>query len=97
MDGGGRDTTVKRCRRGVRLREPQHAAKEMKGGEMGDDIVEMTVWGQGAEESGKTGCTGCMKARGSEFHLGSHADDLSETIYLHFASGIKAFYFTKTG
>lgn len=25
-------------------------------GEMGDDIVEMTVWGQRAEESGKTGC-----------------------------------------
>ena len=27
---------------------------------MGDDIVEMAVWGQGAEEGGRAGCAGCM-------------------------------------
>ena len=57
---------------------------------MGDDIVEMTVWGQGAEESGKTGCTGCMR------HVVGIASGLMLAIYLHFASGIKSFYFTKT-
>lgn len=58
MDGGGRYTTVGGCQGGVWLRESWHAVKGTRGGEMGDDTVEMTVWGQGAEESGKTGCTG---------------------------------------
>jgi len=52
---------------------------------MGDDIVEMTVWGQGAEESGKTGCTGWMRSTWSKFHLGL---TLILAIYLHFAQAV---------
>ena len=63
------------ARGGARLRESQHAVKGMKGEEMGDDIVEMTVWGEGAEESGKTGCTGYMK-HVVDISSGSHAGDL---------------------
>ena len=70
---------------GGRLRESQHAVKGMKGEEMGDDIVEMTVWGQGAEESGKTGCTGWMRSTWSKFHLGL---TLILAIYLHFAQAV---------
>jgi len=84
-DGRGRDTTVKRCQGGGRLRESQHAVKGTKGKEMGDDIVEMTVWGQGAEESGKTGCTGWMRSTWSKFHLGL---TLILAIYLHFAQAV---------
>jgi len=69
-----------RWSRDTRLRESQHAVKGTKGEEMGDDIVEMTVWGEGAEENGKTGCTGCIK-HVVEIHLG-----LMLAIYLHFAS-----------
>jgi len=43
------------------LGESQPAVKGTKKEEMEDDTVEMTVWGQGGEESGETGCTGCMK------------------------------------
>jgi len=42
---------------------------------MGDDTAEMTVWGQGAEESGKTGWTGVWSTW-SNFHLGLMPGDL---------------------
>ena len=61
MNGGGGEATVKGCQRDVRVGGSQHPVKGTKGEEMGDGIVEMTVWDRELQESGKTGCTGCMK------------------------------------